>query len=155
MQDCQSARSLFSSPVLSTWVSIILLLANETTVKGQVFQLGAGTSSQYRAHGGSVAIRGLNYDGWMGIGSLDGLSFGAFLRTQVDGYTLGFGDDAIPFRVPTDVFDNSHYFMGRGLSVARVRDGLSIFGFAGATSLGLGTPFFRGARVQRDRKSVV
>lgn len=117
--------------------------------EAQIFQVGAGTSSQFRAHGGSVALRGPGYDGWFGIGSLDGLKFGAFMRTKVRGYTLGFGDDAIPFRLPSDVFDNSHYFMGRGISVGKNLERVRTFAFLGATSEGFGTPFFRGARARR------
>lgn len=119
-------------------------------VCGQVFQVGAGTSSLYRAHGGSLGFQSPGYDGWVGVGSLEGFKFGAFLRRRARGTTFSFGDDMIPFRLPTDIFDNSHYFPGRGVGVARVRERLSFFGFAGVTSVGFGTPFFRAARAEKS-----
>jgi len=124
------------------------ILMGESSARGQVFQVGAGSSSLFQAHGGSLTVRGANYDGWLGIGSLDGLTFGAFLRTQYRGYTLGFGDDTVSFRLPTDIFDSSHYFMGRGIGVAHQRERVSFYGFAGATSVGYGAPFFRGAQAR-------
>ncbi len=116
---------------------------------GQVFKLEAGTSSLYQAHGGSLGFRTTNYDGWVGLGSLDGFRFGAFTRTKVRGSTISFGDDAIPFRLGTDIFDTSHYFMGRGVGLTHARGPTRIFGFAGATSLGLGTLYFRAGDAEK------
>jgi hypothetical protein len=124
------------------------ILIPARTLCGQVFQVGAGSSSLFQAHGGSLTVRGTNYDGWVGIGSLDGFTFGAFLRTRYRGYTLGFGDDTVSFRLPTDVFDNGHYFMGRGVGIGRQFERVSVYGFAGATSIGYGAPFFRGAQAR-------
>jgi hypothetical protein len=126
-----------------------LAWAGQGPAYGQIFQLEGGTSSLYEAHGGSLAFRARNYDGWVGVGSLDGWRAGAFLRTQVRNSTLTFGDDVIPFRLPTDIFDSSHYLMGRGVGLARSWGTTKVFGFAGATSVGMGTPFFRAAEAQR------
>lgn len=116
----------------------------------QVFQVGAGSSSLYHAQGGAVEVRGEGYEGWVGVGNIDGnMRFGGLLRTQVRGYTLTLGDDTIPFRLPTDIFNYSHYFLARGAGIAKVRDRLSLMAFAGATSSGYGVPFFRGARAEK------
>jgi len=122
------------------------LLLPSSRAQAQVFQLQGGSSTLYHAHGGSVEFRGSNYEGWVGVGYLDQLRFGAFLRTKVRNYTLSFGDEEIPFRLPTDVFDSSHYFFGRGVGVATKRERVSLFGFAGTTSSGFAAPFFRAAR---------
>jgi len=143
-------RHLFCCRTLLPLVfSALVLLLNAEPARGQVFQLEGGTSTMYQAHGGSVAFRAANYDGWVGLGSLDGFRLGAFVRTKVHGLNLGFGDDTIPFRMATDVFDSSHYFLGRGIGVGEVRGPTRLFGFVGATSLGVGTPFFRGAQTDK------
>ena len=103
----------------------------------------------YQAHGGSLGFRAANYDGWVGVGSLNGLRFGAFLRTRIHDSTLTLGDDVIPFRLPTDIFDGSHYFLGRGVGLARTWGVTRVFGFAGASSIGWGTPFFRAAEADK------
>jgi hypothetical protein len=54
--------------------------------------------------------------------------FGAFLSRQWQGYTFGAGDHTIPLQFPTDIFDNSHYFLGRGASVTVKNERLSVFG---------------------------
>jgi hypothetical protein len=85
----------------------------------------------------------------VGVGSLNGWRAGAFLRTQVRDATLTLGDDVIPFRLPTDIFDTSHYLMGRGVGLARSWGTTKVFGFVGATSVEMGTPFFRAAEAQK------
>jgi hypothetical protein len=124
-------------------------LAGPHPAYAQIFQLEGGTSTLYQAHGGSLAFRAANYDGWVGVGSLNGWRAGAFLRTHMRDSTLTLGDDVIPFQLPTDVFDTSHYLMGRGVGLARSWGTTKVFGFAGATSVGWGTPFFRAAEAQK------
>src|SRR5258708_9690497 len=63
---------------------------------------------------------------------------------QWQGYSRGAGAPPIPFQFPTDIFDSSHYFLGRGASVTVKKERVSIFAFAGATSTGFIAPFFRG-----------
>ena len=123
--------------------SLVIVLAAGGRASGQIFRLEAGTSSLYQAHGGSVGFHTQNYDGWLGIGSMEGVRVGAFMRTKFRGSTLTIGDDAIPFRLGTDVFDTGHYFMGRGVGLTQQHGATRIFSFAGATSRGTGTPYFR------------
>ncbi len=119
---------------------------NLDVASSQTLQLEGGSSSLFQASGGSVDIHAPNYDGWAGLGSLDGhVRFGAFLSRQWQGYTFGAGDHTIPLQFPTDIFDNSHYFLGRGASVTAKDQRMSVFAFAGATSTGFIAPFFRGA----------
>jgi hypothetical protein len=127
----------------------VILFPATTPVRGQVFQLGAGSSSLFQAHGGSLSFQSPKYEGWVGVGNLDGFRLGASLKTQLLGSTLTFGDESIPFRLPTDIFDSSHYFLGRGIGVTHIYEGVSLFGFVGASSLGFGTPFFRAAEASR------
>jgi hypothetical protein len=127
----------------------LTLFLNASLASGQAFQLGGGSSSLFQASGGSVEIHAPNYDGWMGLGALDGqVRLGAFLSTQWQGYTFGAGDHSIPLQFPTDIFDNSHYFLGRGASLTATEGRVRVFAFAGATSTGFISPFFRGASPQ-------
>jgi hypothetical protein len=114
----------------------------------QVFQLQGGASSLFQAQGGSLDIRAPGYEARFGVGNLNGFRLGVSLRTQWRGYALGFGDDTIPFRMPTDVFDTGHYFLGRGMSLATLHEKFSAFGFAGTTATGFAAPYFRGARAE-------
>src|SRR5260370_8738774 len=55
------------------------------------------------------------------------------------------GDESIPFPLPTDVFDASHYFSARGIGATRKDADGSFYAFAGSTSTWLGTGFFNAA----------
>ena len=152
MMDCCSRtgplRAAAREAAFSLRVLLLVtpLLLPSHSAQAQVFQLQGGSSTLFQAHGGSVGFRGSKYEGWVGAGYLDQLRFGAFLRTKVRNYTLSLGDDEIPFRLPTDVFDSGHYFFARGMGVATKRERVSLFGFAGTTSSGFASPFFRAAR---------
>src|SRR5216684_1393680 len=139
-----SSRS--SRQFLGFGIAVITLLFIPAQARGQALELEGGSSTLFQASGGSVEVNGQNYQGWIGAGSLDGqFRLGAFLSTQWEGNKLGFGDHTIPFQFPTDIFDNSHYFLGRGASVTAKDQRMSVFAFAGATSTGFIAPFFRGA----------
>ena len=138
-----------SRQFLGFGIAVITLLFIPAQASGQALELEGGSSTLFQASGGSVEVNGQNYQGWIGAGSLDGqFRLGAFLSTQWEGNKLGFGDHTIPFQFPTDIFDNSHYFLGRGASVTAKKGPVSLFGFAGATSTGFISPFFRGASPQ-------
>jgi len=51
----------------------------------------------------------------------------------------------VPFVLPTDVFDGTHYFSARGLARAAKDSDSSLFAFAGTTSTWMGTGFFNAA----------
>jgi hypothetical protein len=133
-----------------TWLwrilALIFLLA-APVARAQVFELGGGSSTLFEASGGSVEVQGQGYHGWLGLGSLDGrLRLGASLSEQWHGSTFTFGDEFIPFRLPTDIFDGSQYFLGRGTGISTTRGRITLLAFAGATATGFNAPFFRGAR---------
>ncbi len=121
----------------------ILLAAN---AHAQVFRVQGGTSTLLNAEGGSVDFKAPNYDGSLGLGFYNHkLQFGAETRYLFHGYTVLGGDDSVPFTLPTDVFDGSHYFSARGVGVTRADAQRSFYAFAGMTSTWLGTGFFNAA----------
>lgn len=127
-----------------------LLLATPGPLRAQIFHVQGGSSSLIDAHGGSVEFQAPNYSGAVGIGTINGeFSFGAVLRTEFHGYRLTAGDDIIPFTLPTDVFDNNHFFFGRGAGVARKKGRFEFAAFVGATSSLFGAPFFQAAKAHK------
>jgi hypothetical protein len=124
--------------------AVVMLLAAEAGA--QVFRVQGGTSTLLNAQGGSVEFKAPNYDGTVGLGFYNGrFEYGAETRYQYRGYTLLAGDEAVPFTLPTDVFDGSHYFSARGLGATRRDADQSFYAFAGTTSTWLGTGFFNAA----------
>lgn len=112
----------------------------------QVFRVQGGTSTLLNAEGGSVEFKAPNYDGSVGLGFFDGrFKYGAESRYRYHGYTLLGGDESVPFTLPTDVFDSSHYFSARGIGATRKDADSAFYAFAGATSTWLGTGFFNAA----------
>lgn len=123
---------------------LITLLAGGASA--QVFRVQGGDSTLLNAQGGSVEFKAPNYDGAVGLGFYNGkLEFGGETRRLFHGYTLLAGDDSVPFNLPTDIFDASHYFSARGMGVTRTNAERSFYTFAGTTSTWLGTGFFNAA----------
>jgi len=126
-------------PVLFLFASILAPFAS-----GQVFKVQAGTSTMLNADGGSVDFLAPNYQGSLGIGYFqDHFGVGGTFRSKYHGYTLVAGDDSVPFNLPTDVFDSSHYFMTRGIGISRSTQNGNLLFMAGSTSLGFGTGYFQ------------
>jgi len=112
----------------------------------QVFRVQGGTSTMLNAQGGSVEFTAPKYDGSVNLGYFEGhLRFGAEDRYQFERFTLLTGDETVPFVLPTDVFDASHYFSVRGLGVTHKDSVLKYYAFAGTTSTWLGTGLFNAA----------
>jgi hypothetical protein len=112
----------------------------------QVFRVQGGTSTMLNAQGGSVEFKAPKYDGSVDLGYFEGhLRYGAENRYQLRNLTLLTGDETVPFVLPTDVFDASHYFSVRGIGVTH-KDGIGkYYAFAGTTSTWLGTGLFNAA----------
>lgn len=129
--------------------TVFALLALATLTAGanaQVFHVQAGDSTLLDAEGGSVDFKSLNYDGSVGLGVYNGkFEFGAESRYLFHGYTVLAGDNSVPFTLPTDILDSSHYFSARGMGVTRKFDDQDFYAFAGATSNWIGTGFFTAA----------
>src|SRR5438067_9555753 len=123
---------------------LITLLAGGASA--QVFRVQGGTSTMLNAQGGSVEFKAPGYDGSVGLGYYNGkVMFGGETRYKVHAYTILAGDDSVPFTLPSDIFDNSHYFSARGAGMTRSGHDRSIYAFAGTTSTWLGTGFFNAA----------
>jgi hypothetical protein len=117
---------------------------------GQIFRVQGGQSTLLKAEGGSVEFKAPDYDGSVGVGYYNNrIQFGAETRYQFHGYTLMGGDESIPFTLPTDIFDASHYFCARGAGVTRKFEDSRFYAFAGTTSTWLGTGFFNAASSDR------
>src|SRR2546425_9686028 len=135
----------------TSWVGMFCafwLLAGARPAAAQVLELSGGSSSLFNAHGGSVGFRGRNYAGRFDVGLFGKPRFGYFFTTPFRGYNWGFGDQAIPFVLPTDLFNPSYYFLGRGVSAARKDARSKLFVYAGATSTGFALPFLNVARTE-------
>jgi hypothetical protein len=144
-----SIAHLIRRRVLPAQVLVLVLLASGQVARSQVFELGGGSSSLFQASGGSVEVHAQNYQGWFGIGSLGGhLRLGASLSEQWHGSTFTFGDEIIPFHLPSDVFEDGHYFAGRGVGVSRSTERLSLLAFGGVTTTGFNVPLFRAASAE-------
>jgi hypothetical protein len=130
---------------LRLMILCIVALAFSHPAAGQVFQLTGGSSSLMNAEGGSVEVHAENYTGRIDLGYLNGPSLGFFFSRPYKDSQLGAGDQQIPFLLPTDLFDRSFYFLGRGMSLTRNVNG-RLFVFAGTTSDGYSAPFLNIAR---------
>ncbi|MFZ0687687.1 MAG: hypothetical protein WAM89_19245 [Terriglobales bacterium] len=127
-------------------VFLLLAVMLAESAAAQVFKVQGGTSTLINAEGGSVEFKAPNYDGSVGMGFFDGhFGYGAEGRSLFHGYTMLVGDETIPFVLPTDVFDGSHYFSARGIGATRKDSDSTFYVFAGATSTWLGTGFFNAA----------
>lgn len=125
-------------------VFLATLLA--ATATAQVFRVQGGQSTLLNAEGGSVDFKAPNYDGNIGLGFYNGkFELGAQTRYLFRGYTMLAGDESIPFLLPTDVFDGSHYFSARGFGATGSDEHSRFYAFAGTTSTLLGTGFFNAA----------
>ncbi len=128
---------------------VLLVLTSAPIAPAQVFKVQGGSSTMVDANGASVDFLAPNYQGTFGIGMFEGqFGVGGSVRTKYRDYTLIGGDDSIPFNLPTDLFDSSHYFMARGIGISRTTDQGSYFFMAGTTSLGFGAGFFQIAQSQ-------
>ncbi len=116
-------------------------------VAGQVFQVTGGSSSLLNAEGGSLQVHASNYTGRIDLGYLGRPSLGFSFLRPYKAALIDAGDQQIPFSLPTDLFDHSFYFLGRGVSVAEKPHGDRLFVFAGMTSNGYFAPFLNVARI--------
>lgn len=123
---------------------ISILLAGRANA--QVFRIQGGTSTMLNAQGGSVEFKAPKYDGSIDLGYFEGhLRYGAENRYQFKSFTLLTGDENVPFVLPTDVFDASHYFSVRGIGATHKDNSGTYYAFAGTTSTWLGTGLFNAA----------
>jgi hypothetical protein len=132
---------------LQTMVVFAACMLAPASGYAQIFHPQAGSSTLMGAHGGSVGFEAPGYSGAFSAGYVDGrFELGGVIRTTFKGYEVFAGDDTLRFNFPTDVFDSSYYFIGRGIGVSRTSD-LGFFkAFVGSSSEYVGTNFFQAAR---------
>jgi hypothetical protein len=113
----------------------------------QVLQATGGTSTLFNASGGSLEIRGPQFTNRIDLGYVGGFREGFSMTRPFERGILELGDQTIAFRLPTDIFDQSHYFLGRGASFSRGNDDHKLFLFAGSTTQGFFAPFLNVAAI--------
>src|ERR1700757_2829073 len=92
-------------------VLILLAMVMAGRAHAQVFRVQGGDSTLLNAEGATVEFKAPDYDGSVGLGFYNGrVQYGGNTRYLYRGYTLLGGDENIPFTLPTDIFDSSHYF---------------------------------------------
>jgi hypothetical protein len=140
------------SPVLTASLAVSLAISGlgflaATDLAAQAIELSGGDSSLYPAAGGTVSLHGPNYEVSLGAGSANGtfLEGARMLRSTSNG-TYVLGDDRIDFRLPTDVFDDSHFLLVRGIGYRLNEQNSSLIAFVGADSQNYNTPFFTAAK---------
>jgi len=115
--------------------------------QAQVFKVQGGSSTLMNADGGELEFKSPVYEGSVGAGFANGtFGFGATTRYKYHDYTLTGGDDLIPFSLPTDLFDDNHYFSARGFGVSRSNAQQGFYALAGTTTTWYGSGFFQSAQ---------
>ena len=113
-----------------------------------VVEVQGGGSSLNGGYGATANFWRSGVDGWIGLGYLNGLRAGAFLRKSFGKDTLGVGNDALVMRLPTDVFTPGFNLLVQGISYSGGNERSSYLVFGGANSSGLGAPSFQATSIQ-------
>jgi hypothetical protein len=115
-----------------------------------VVEVQGGGSSLADGYGATANFWRPGYDGWVGLGYLDGFRAGAFLRKATSrGDTLGFGNSALVLRLPTDIFAPGYNLLVQGVSYAGRYQQTSYLLFGGASSAGVGAPSFQPTSIEQ------
>ncbi len=128
---------------------LVLLFSCAGPATAQVLEINGGSSTLFQGSGGSLGIRSSDYGAHVDFGVFQSKPrYGFAFSTQRWGYDWHAGDQNIPFVLPTDLFDRSYYFMGRGLGIERKTSASEYLYFAGATSDGFYVPFLSAAAAE-------
>lgn len=135
-------------PAFGGWFLFLFpILIISAPASSQIFHLQGGGSTLIDAQGGSIEFEAQGYSGAIGGGLINGrFEYGAVLRTEFHGYKLVAGDEVLRFDLPTDIFNNNHYFYSRGAGFRKSWENSSLSVFGGMTSSFLGAPYFKAAR---------
>jgi hypothetical protein len=118
-------------------------------LQGQtVVEVQGGGSSLTDGYGATANFWRAGYDGWIGLGYLDGFRAGAFLRHAVKKDTLGIGNSALLVRLPTDIFTSGYNLLVQGVTYSGGNDHTSYLSFVGASSAGVGAPSFQPTNIE-------
>lgn len=118
-----------------------IALVSSGSATGQALELTGGASSLLNAEGGSLELHAQNYRARIDLGYLNRPGLGFSFSRPYKNSQIALGDQAIQFLLPTDIFNNSFYFLSRGLSISRKLTDGNLFVFAGMTSNGYFAPF--------------
>ena len=134
------------------WVS---LASAESVAAQTVLEVQGGGSSLANGYGAIANFWRSGVDGWIGLGYLDGFRAGTFLRKAIGkADTLGFGNSALNFRLPTDIFTPGYNLLVQGVSYAGGSSQSSYLVFGGASSAGVGAPSFQPTSIERPMGAV-
>ena|SRR5882757_6542686 len=139
--NCTGAHSL------SLLLCGIFLSGMAHSAGAQVIQATGGTSNLFNATGGSLELRGPNFTDRFDLGYNGKVRAGFSMARGFKGGILDLGDQTITFGLPTDIFDQSHYFLGRGAGFSRGNTDHKLFIFAGATAKGFIAPYLNVASI--------
>jgi hypothetical protein len=131
------------SLLIQSALGLAFLLVFAVSVSAQLIRVEGGASDMVPTVGGSVSIQGQGYEGYLGAGTLDGVfRLGTYAKTTFGSYQFTAGDQTLAFNLPTDLFGGGQYVTTRGVG-ATLPGHDHVFVFAGATTLGVGTPLFQ------------
>jgi hypothetical protein len=119
-----------------------------------VVEVQGGGSSLVDGYGVTANFWRSGVDGWIGLGYLNGLRAGAFLRTAINKDTLRLGNDALVMRLPTDVFTPGYNVLVQGVSYTGGNDRTSYLAFGGASSAGVGAPSFQPVNIEQPMGAI-
>jgi hypothetical protein len=122
-------------------LAVALMCGTPSAARAQVFELQGGGSSLSHGYGGALNVWGDGFEGTLGVGYLDGLRFGGFLKYRLGRDSLRLGNDAIPVRFTTDVFGASHTILAQGAGVRRATKRSVLSAFIGANASATPAPF--------------
>lgn len=133
--------------ILAALMAIYQLgLAAPVRLSAQAIAVGGGDSSLYQAAGGTVSLFASKYDLSFSAGSAGGsfVEGARLLRPTKDG-TFVIGDDRVDFELPTDIFDDSHFLLVRGLGYRLDQRDSHLVAFLGTSAKTYNTPLFAAA----------
>lgn len=137
--------ALARGQVRASVAALVLAVAAHRLAAQTVVEVQGGGSSLVGGYGATANYWHAGYDGWIGLGYLNGLRLGAFLRTGLGKDTLRIGNDAMVLRFPTDLFSTGTNLLVQGVSYTGGSPRTSYLVFAGASSDGLAAPSFQAA----------
>jgi len=141
------ARSLAASGMALVRLAMMLSLLC-SAAKAQIFHLQAGDSTLSNSYGASIGFQAPGYEGWIGAGKFNGaFGTGAFVKTDVGGFKVRAGDDAVRLSLPTDVLGSGSGISYRGVGVEKTVGHVTVLAFGGVSSFNYSTGFFQAARV--------
>jgi len=138
------------SAVLAAMLLVAAFVVSGPAVAQTVVEVQGGGSSLVGGYGATANFWRGGVDGWVGLGYLDGVRAGAFLRTGIGKDTIRLGNDALVMRFPTDLFSTGYNLLVQGASLGGGGGGsTSYLAFAGASASSLAAPSFQATSIEK------